>query len=91
MGADGHIQIWRDDVVRAAWPDCDALFDCLPTHYADELDGVKYHHVYRGDSYATEWDDPGEWYDSSGEVDTARLQEFVDWLNARSTDWEVWT
>lgn len=106
MGADGHIQIWRDDKVREAFPDCDELFSDLPTHYSDELDGVKYHHCYWGDNMMVRWDDPDDWYMAhyrpmNGELTPEqekenrdkkkRLTEFVNWLNANGTYWEVWT
>ena len=92
MGADGHIKIWRDDAVRAEFPDCDALFYCLPTHYADELDGVKYHHVYWGDNLWVGWDDPDDWYDHAPDTPPKeRIQAFCKWLDANGTHWEVWT
>lgn len=94
MGADGHIKIWRDDEAREAFPDCDELFECLPTHYVDNLDGVKYHHCYWGDNLWVQWDEVGDWY-LFGEKDTeenrARLKEFCEWLHRNGTHWEVWT
>lgn len=91
MGADGHIQIWRDETVRAQFPDCDQLFACLPTHYADELDGVKYHHCYWGDNLWSDWTDQHEWYTDKDSPDRERLTEFVTWLEKNGTHWEVWT
>lgn len=94
MGADGHIKIWRDDVVRAQFSDCDTLFACLPTHYTDKLDGVKYHHCYWGDNLWGDWRSEDEWYLHNANdklVDKARVAEFVLWLDANGTHWEVWT
>ncbi|HSW83506.1 MAG TPA: hypothetical protein VLH12_08530 [Usitatibacter sp.] len=107
MGADGHITIWRDDKVREAFPDCDRLFGCLPTHYADDLDGVLYHHCYHGDNLMADWSDASDWF-VFGEWDAQtrrfaditpeerealykRLQEFCQWLEGNGTPWEVWT
>ena len=94
MGADGHIQIWRDDVVRKKFPDCDKLFSYLPTHYADELDGIKYHHCYWGDNLWCSWRDSDNWYLSDeGKDFEEHLAKFVEWLDnqAPSAHWEVWT
>jgi hypothetical protein len=95
MGADGHIKIWRDDKVRAEWPDCDELFEEISTHYVDMLDGVKYHHCYHGDNIYDKWwyldlpqlrkysQKPPEYFD--------RLVLFANWLYDNGTEWEVWT
>ena len=88
MGADGNVVIWRDDEVRAIWPDCDALFACIPTHYADTLDGTIYHHCYYGDGTVGWLDD----YYVRDDVDEQRLLDFIDWLEANEHAWwEVWT
>lgn len=91
MGADGHIKIWRDDEVRAEFPDCDRLFGHLPTHYADMLDGTKYHHCYWGDGMWSDWRDEADWYTEDGSDLLPRMREFVKWLHAHGTHWEVWT
>lgn len=104
MGADGHIMIWRDDVVREAFQNCDELFACLPTHYTNELDGVKYHHCYWGDNLWVEYWDEGDWYvppyvesNATPEAIEAKrvkkemLKGFVAWLEKNGTHWEVWT
>ncbi len=102
MGADGHIRIWRDDEVRAAFPDCDELFAAIPTHYADELDGTTYHHVYWGDGLDCCWSHELDWCVEPYRPQTAeekaqryakldRVREFVAWLRPRGTHWEVWT
>ena len=104
MGADGHIRIFRDDKVREAFPDCDELLACIPTHYADVLDGTSYHHVYWGDNLYVDWSDEADWYVSpyseesatpdeleKKKVMKARLRELCDWIAKNSTWWEVWT
>lgn len=103
MGADGHIAIWRDDKVRERFPNCDDLFGSIPNHYADELDGTKYHHVYWGDNQCVYWDSEEDWlvspyWPKTPEEKAARheackpLREFVAWLEANmAAQWEVWT
>jgi len=99
MGAEGNIIIWRDDIVRRKWPDCDELFRHIPTHYLDELDGIKYHHCYWGDNLYVDWGYEKDWYvdyykDGKGIIKhniKNRLIEFVEWLEANGTTWEVWT
>lgn len=94
MGADGHIKIWRDETVRAQFPDCDTLFECLPAYYSDMLDGVKYHHCYWGDNLFSDWRCETDWYipsDDDKAVSEDRLVEFVAWLDKHGTHWEVWT
>lgn len=91
MGADGHIRIWRRTDVEEVFPDCQELFGLLPTHYLDELDGVKYDHCYWGDNLYDHWT---EYYESSlkGDVEkTKRMEEFIHWLETHGTHWEVWT
>lgn len=104
MGADGHIVIWRDDVVRREFPECDELFWHLPNHYAHELDGVLYHHCYGDERFLTWWSDvdaimQDTRYSADGTRLTfhahselrKRLGEFVSWLQQNGTNWEVWT
>lgn len=91
MGADGGISIWRADKVREVWPDADNLFDYIPTRYKHELDGVEYYHCYHGDNL--EWNEP--WWHMSEicppDEMRERMKEFVAWLQANETHWEVWT
>ena len=107
MGADGYITIWRDDVVRKEFPDCDELFSRLPYHYRHELDGVIYHHCYQGDNVWDDWDDINDWIMphypyGKGELSQeqkdennrmqAMLSIFVVFLRRHAaTSWEVWT
>ena len=91
MGADGHIRIWRDDEARAAFPDCDRLFNVLPTHYVDTLDGVKYHHCYVGDNLCVYWNEIGDCYVGFGGVTKEELEPFIGWLKRHGESWEVWT
>ena len=95
MGADGHIDIWADEKVRAEWPDCDELFKYLPTHYMDYLEGKAYHHLYIGDNLIVNWADKGDWWLFSKKCSQEfldRLQEFVEWLHKNiDASWEVWT
>lgn len=97
MGADGHIRIWRDDLVRSIWPDCDQMFAEFSTHYCDEMDGIKYHHVYWGDNGGYGIDDvyPKYWskyeWERCGFDNHERLLAFADWLWNNGVSWEVWT
>lgn len=87
MGADGHILIWEDAKVRAEFTDCDELFRKIPTHYQDGLNGTLYHHCYWGDNLSVDWECHMDWF---GGYDS-RLADFVKWLAANGTEWEVWT
>lgn len=96
MGADGYISIWRDDIIRSAFPDCDELLKYLPTHYKHELDGIAYHHCYIGDNILSEWYEEGDWWCSLSEPKDSplkiRIREIVKWMKENTlTDWEVWT
>lgn len=95
MGADGHITIWSRENTLKTFPDCAQLFQCLPTHYCDELCGALYDHVYYGDNLGIYWWEENEWYLSyANKVGIERLREFVDWLESpesKPTEWEVWT
>ena len=95
MGADGHIDIWADEKVRAEWPDCDELFGFLPTHYKHYLEGKLYHHLYVGDNLGVNWTDEYDWYvlpTEEPEVGRERLRSFVEWLDRnQDATWEVWT
>ena len=89
MGADGHIIIWKDEDVRKEWPDCDDLFSCLPTHYEDTLNGIKYHHCYWGDNLYISWSE--DWFARDG-MDERRIAAFANWLyDNYEAEWEVWT
>lgn len=92
MGADGTILIWRSKDVDREWPDAKTLFDCIPYHYRDAIDGVYYDHVYDGNNgMPLEWDNPNDWYCSDPEL-RARLTVFMEWLhNHVLTRWEIWT
>jgi hypothetical protein len=90
MGADGHIIIWKDEEVREEFPECDKLFECLPTYYRDELDGNVYHHCYWGDNLWLDWTDNEDWY-LEEDIDIDNLRDFVVWLEEHGTHWEVWT
>lgn len=88
MGADGHIQIWRAEMVRAAWPNADELFGQLSSHYTHELCGVMYDHCYYGDNIYEPWDSMVY----AAEDRQEEVKRFVDWLeNNTDATWEVWT
>ena len=97
MGADGHIKIWRSDVVRERFPDADELFQYFHTHYIHELDGVKYDHLYWGTGMEYIWSDPDDLDYHFGDVLPKELRprvlELITWLDSpkNGTQWEVWT
>lgn len=74
MGADGHIDIWRDDIVRKAFPDCDELFALCYNHYTDKLDNILYHHCYYGDNMVFGWDDNAQ-YKSCDQISDWKFPE----------------
>lgn len=97
MGGDGHITIWNSEKVRAAWPDADRLFRCLPNHYQHSLEGRTYDHCYEATSYSS-WGDEDDWYVDYVEDDPEkrpalleRVRAFVEWLDENADGrWEVW-
>lgn len=90
MGADGHIYILKHTDVLEAFPDADELFTYFDTHYLDELDGVKYDHLYYGDNIYDSWDAYWPEYVKDDKL-LKRLYEFQDWIEENNTHWEVWT
>jgi hypothetical protein len=89
MGADGHISIWKHSEVIEAFSDAAKLFMCLPNTYKDTLDGIEYWHSYWGDNLGDYWACREDWL-LDNDVDFLRLAEFVGWLSANYTEWEVW-
>jgi hypothetical protein len=105
MTARAHIDIWSDRKVREAFSDCDELFASLRGHSVGELDGVRYHYCYWHQCYYStdahytrhsqskhrtpagqqltklQMEENARW--------DSRLTEFVDWLRANTTHWEV--
>lgn len=94
MGVEGYINIWKTEDVKKEFPDADELFNCIPTHYRHKLDGVEYDHCYWTNNWFSGWYNENEWYwyeNEKGLPSIERLREFVKWLQANDTEWEVWT
>ena len=103
MGADARLHIWREDKLKEAWPSCDALLDIMRRSphflhvYRHELDGTRYVHIYDDGNNAwrqiaqdDEWN-TREPMTEAQLMEFLKLREFVRWLKANATVWEVWT
>ncbi|HDY67651.1 MAG TPA: hypothetical protein ENH85_07665 [Candidatus Scalindua sp.] len=92
----GLIEIWKHDDVLKIYPDCDKLFQYIPTHYKHILGDTVYHHCYSYTinvwagvliSWTTSVFPTKKKLDRKTE---ARLSRFIDWLDKnRTAVWEV--
>jgi hypothetical protein len=104
MGSDGRIHIWKKTALEEAWPSAVVMLEkieaaCYLTAYTDLLDGVEYIHLYSATGNIA-WQDYGQdngWHTrtpprTKAETESfLKMLEFVRWLKANATVWEVWT
>jgi hypothetical protein len=102
MGADGRIHIWPEDRLVKEWPSHPDLFEKIKSlHFhviRNEMAGLAYWHIYGATGFR-------EWYDVAQDdewsarpprnetqlTEFLKMREFVKWLKANATVWEVWT
>lgn len=102
MGADGRLHIWPEAKLATEWPSHPELFAKIEAQhfnvYRNELGGIAYWHIYQH-SGLRDWSEicqDDEWnvrqpMNEAQLMDFLKLREFVRWLQANATVWEVWT